>query len=86
MALENVRIYPKSGQVIEFEAEGFWADRGGEKPAGAGISLLQLEGGANIHLAHIDLAEIAAITKTPVRSEPAPAVGPVLIPQENVWS
>ena len=86
MALETVRIYLKSGQVIEFEAEGFWVDRGGEKPAGARISLLHIEGGASINLAYIDLAEIAAITKTPVRADQAPAVGAVLMRQENVWS
>jgi hypothetical protein len=68
VARERVKIYLKGGAVIEFEAEGFWVDGGGEKTESAKIRMLHMEGDADLDLTYIDLAEVAAITQQPVPS------------------
>ncbi len=70
MAQELVRIYLKGGAVIEFVADGFSVDRS-NPPAGAKLGMLNM-GQTDLHLAFIDLAEIAAVSKEPVRPSNRP--------------
>ena len=76
MAREHVRIYLKGGAVIEFVADGFRVDRGGENLPGEQIGRLDMGTVEDLDLAFIDLAQVAAITKTPERSRaPQPRSG-----------
>ena len=68
MADQTVRIYLKGGAVIEFVADGFWVDRGGEKWPGSKIGMLNM-GRTDMDLEFIDTEQIAAITKTKAPSK-----------------